>query len=143
MNSTDGPLESVMLRCPVGHYFNGPIEFLTWESTDKLGPYTGRFAPCSGRDSLGYGHDDRNRDGGFAVRDSRAEPEPEMSRPNSAPAYYLGHPAGMWITVMRQHRRPRMFATSTGKRSNRASPSNPVPLGTIPSLTRSFPKPNS
>ncbi len=28
--STDGPLESAMIRCPVGHWFNGPIEFLTW-----------------------------------------------------------------------------------------------------------------
>jgi hypothetical protein len=27
--STDGPLESAMIRCPLGHWFNGPIEFLT------------------------------------------------------------------------------------------------------------------
>lgn len=27
MRSTDGPLESVMIRCPVGHIFNVPIEF--------------------------------------------------------------------------------------------------------------------
>jgi hypothetical protein len=24
-----------------------------------------------------------------------------ISRPNTAPAYYLGHPAHLWITVMR------------------------------------------
>lgn len=30
-----------------------------------------------------------------------AVPEPEISRPNTAPAYYLGHPAHLWITVMR------------------------------------------
>ncbi len=29
MDSTDGPLDSVMIRCPVGHWFNGPLEFLT------------------------------------------------------------------------------------------------------------------
>ncbi len=29
--STDGPLESAIIRCPSGHWFNGPIEFLTWE----------------------------------------------------------------------------------------------------------------
>jgi hypothetical protein len=29
MDSTDGPLESVMIRCPAGHLFNGPVEFLT------------------------------------------------------------------------------------------------------------------
>lgn len=28
-NSTDGPLESAMIRCPCGHWFNGPVEFLT------------------------------------------------------------------------------------------------------------------
>lgn len=28
MRSTDGPLESVMIRCPAGHFFNAPIEFL-------------------------------------------------------------------------------------------------------------------
>lgn len=27
--STDGPLESAMIRCPVGHWFNGPIELLS------------------------------------------------------------------------------------------------------------------
>jgi hypothetical protein len=25
MNSTDGPLESAKIRCPRGHWFNGPI----------------------------------------------------------------------------------------------------------------------
>ena len=29
MDSTDGPLDSVMIRCPAGHWFNGPVEFLT------------------------------------------------------------------------------------------------------------------
>jgi hypothetical protein len=29
MSSTDGPLESAMIRCPQGHFFNGPIEFLS------------------------------------------------------------------------------------------------------------------
>jgi hypothetical protein len=28
MDSTDGPLESVMIRCPAGHVFNAPIELL-------------------------------------------------------------------------------------------------------------------
>ena len=52
--------------------------------------------------------DDRDRygAGGIAVLDFPAEPEPEISRPNTAPAYYLGHPARLWITVMRpRHRR--------------------------------------
>ena len=29
MRSTDGPLESAKIRCPRGHWFNGPIESLT------------------------------------------------------------------------------------------------------------------
>ena len=32
MQSSDGPLDSVMIRCPAGHLFNGPIEFLTWNN---------------------------------------------------------------------------------------------------------------
>jgi hypothetical protein len=28
--STDGPLESAKIRCPRGHWFNGPIDSLTW-----------------------------------------------------------------------------------------------------------------
>lgn len=32
MRSTDGPLESAMIRCPAGHRFNGTIESLTWDS---------------------------------------------------------------------------------------------------------------
>jgi hypothetical protein len=29
VRSTDGPIENVRIRCPSGHWFNGPIEFLT------------------------------------------------------------------------------------------------------------------
>jgi hypothetical protein len=34
-----------------------------------------------------------------------AEKEPEISGPNTAPAYYLGRPARLWITVMRPRRK--------------------------------------
>jgi hypothetical protein len=30
VGSTDGPLESARIQCPLGHWFNGPIESLTW-----------------------------------------------------------------------------------------------------------------
>jgi hypothetical protein len=40
----------------------------------------------------------------FTMR-STDGPEQKAHRPNSAPAYYLGHPACLWITVMRPHRR--------------------------------------
>jgi hypothetical protein len=29
--STGGPVESAVVRCPNGHYFNAPIEFLSLE----------------------------------------------------------------------------------------------------------------
>lgn len=35
MNSTDGPLESVMTRCPSGHLFSSPIEFLIIENQES------------------------------------------------------------------------------------------------------------
>ena len=31
VSSTDGPLESAKIRCPLGHCFNGPLDSLTWE----------------------------------------------------------------------------------------------------------------
>jgi hypothetical protein len=36
MRSTDGPLESAKIRCPRGHWFNGPIESLTVEERPDL-----------------------------------------------------------------------------------------------------------
>jgi hypothetical protein len=32
MMSTDGPLDSARIRCPRGHFFNGPLESLSCES---------------------------------------------------------------------------------------------------------------
>jgi hypothetical protein len=33
--STGAQLESAKIRCPRGHWFNGPIEFFTWKSTER------------------------------------------------------------------------------------------------------------
>jgi len=30
VRSSDGPLESAKIRCPRGHWFNGPVESLIW-----------------------------------------------------------------------------------------------------------------
>jgi hypothetical protein len=38
VTSTDGPLESARIRCPRGHYFNGPLESLTWEKSPSTAP---------------------------------------------------------------------------------------------------------
>ncbi len=32
-NSSDGPLENAKIRCPLRHWFNAPIEYLTWKKT--------------------------------------------------------------------------------------------------------------
>ena len=101
MRSTDGPMESAMIRCPAGHWFNGPIEFLTWDDTDKREPGTAAAAPSARRDSLTGDHDGLDRRGGSAVREIPAEPERDIPRPISAPAYYLGRPAHLWIAGMR------------------------------------------
>lgn len=37
--STDGPLESAMIRCPRGHWFNGPVEFLVVRKADSTAVY--------------------------------------------------------------------------------------------------------
>jgi hypothetical protein len=45
MRSTSGSLESAMIRCPSGHWFNAPIEFLTWKKA--LGhPASGTVGPA-------------------------------------------------------------------------------------------------
>ena len=103
MRSTDGPVESAMIRCPAGHYFCGAIESLTWDGKDKHDPGPAAVTPRAGRDSVPGSH--QGGVGGIAVRDFPAKPEPEISRPNTAPAYYLGHPARLWITIMRPRRR--------------------------------------
>ena len=107
MRSTDGPVEGAMIRCPAGHGFTGAIESLTWDSTDKPDPGTAGLGSRAGRASLQRGHDGR---GGFARRDVPAGAERKVRRSNTAPAYYLGHSAGLWITVMR----PRRERTTSG-----------------------------
>ncbi len=104
MRSTDGPVESAMIRCPAGHYFCGATESLTWHGTDNHDPgsaaVTSRTSRA-GRDSVPGSLDGHDGTYGSAIRHFPAEPEPGFSRPNTAPAYYLGHPARLWITVMR------------------------------------------
>jgi hypothetical protein len=103
MRSSDGPLESAMIRCPGGHWFNGPIEFLTCQRTDEHDPGSAERAPSARHDSLQGTHDGRDSAGRSAGRDFPARPQQEDSRPGTAPAYYLGRPARLWITAMRPH----------------------------------------
>ncbi len=103
MRSTDGPLESAMIRCPAGHWFNGPVESLTLEREDKHTPGTAEVASRDGHDSQ-CTHDCHDNGGGSAVCDVPARPWREDFHPSTAPAYYLGRPARLWITVMRPRR---------------------------------------
>jgi len=80
MRSTDGPLESVMIQCPSGHWFNGPIGSLTFESRQQHAPTTTAGASGAGQDS-------------------------RICRPNGAPPYYLSRPAWLWISAMTPRRR--------------------------------------
>jgi len=48
MHSTDGPLECAMIRCPVGHWFNGPIGSLTCQHSHKHHPGRARASPPPG-----------------------------------------------------------------------------------------------
>ena len=45
VRSTDGPLESARIKCPRGHWFNGPVESLTW---DKMPQVAARLAGLLG-----------------------------------------------------------------------------------------------
>ncbi len=108
MHSTDGPVESAMIRCPAGHWFNGPLESLTLHGSGQRDRGTAGTASSVSHDTPTGGHDRPHGSGGFAVPAFRAEPERDVPRPNGAPAYYLGRPAQLWITATRP--RPRRTA---------------------------------
>ncbi len=91
MRSADGPVESAMIRCPAGHSFSGPVEALSWDGPGKHDPGANR----AGR------------------RDFPGSPRRHARRPVTAPAYYLGRPAGQWMAIMRPRRR---LATGAGSR---------------------------
>ena len=136
LRSSDGPVEAAMIRCPSGHWFNGPIESLTWESekehhpgqagaassaTRRLreGPDDGSLdrptanSPMARADIIACDTPPDGRDGNI-VRYHPEEPQQEISRPNSAPAYYLGRPARLWLAAMgpRCKRKPLADANS-------------------------------
>jgi hypothetical protein len=142
--SSDGPLECAMIRCPVGHWFNGPIESLTLRlSLGARGsdqPPRGRSVPAGARgsDQPPRGRSVPRRDQrpadrsmldgtrGRAVRAPGGRPEQVIGRPAGAPPYYLGRPAWLWITAMTPHR----------GRAAEAPVDAPAPAS-VPSLRRS------
>jgi len=140
MCSTGGPLESAMIRCPAGHSFNGAIESLTWESSQRQA----RVAPGTRPGGRPGPHEGRAGGSRLAVPDP-SEPEREARRPNSAPAYYLGRPAHLFITAMRPTRRhtssdhPEPAVTGGGERSP-SRPGRPL-MGAGARAARVIPSP--
>jgi hypothetical protein len=105
LHSTDGLVESAMIRCPDGHWFTGPIESLTWERRHTHDQGTARAATGARPDSLNGSHDGPDGSGRYVSSgDCPREPDRETCRPNGAPAYYQGRPARLWITAMRRRR---------------------------------------
>ncbi len=49
VTSTDGPLESVRIRCPRGHWFNGPVESMTLARPAMAGGLSGMPDMTDGR----------------------------------------------------------------------------------------------
>jgi hypothetical protein len=99
VRSSDGPVEAATIRCPAGHWFNGAIESLTWDREETETSPTAR-ACLIARGTL---PDDR---GAAIGRDHPGKPRQETARRHTAPAYYLGRPARVWITAMSPRRRP-------------------------------------
>ena len=110
LRSSDGPLEAATIRCPSGHWFNGPIGSLTWESQDTHHP---------GKAEVTSSATDRFRGGpggGRPVRPTANSPTARagiIARANTAPAYYLGRPARIWMTAMNPRRRRKPAADYT------------------------------
>jgi hypothetical protein len=49
VTSTDGPLECARIRCPNGHWFNGPVESLCWPAEPKASLRSARRSLVSQR----------------------------------------------------------------------------------------------
>ena len=60
---------------------------------------------------------------GPATRDVHRATQGKARRPNTAPAYYLSHPAGLWITAMR----PRRRGSASRHRTRAAAAATPLP----------------
>ena len=103
MRSSGGPLESAMIRCSAGHWSNGPIESLTWERAGKHDPGTAAVAATASLPGLTGSHDGPHGTGGSLIQDPGG-PGQAIRRPNTAPAYYLGRPASLWITALSPRR---------------------------------------
>lgn len=147
MRSSDGPLEAAMIRCPSGHWFNGPVQSLTWEGKDTYHPGKDPATPATtyrfreGIENGGLGRPTANsptsragiivyytRLDGRGQQHHPASPRSaaaDIPRPSTAPAYYLGRPARLWITAMSPRRRREPLAGAQ-YRTGGDQPPNPA-----------------
>ena len=112
------------IRCPAGHYFCGAIESLTWDGKHKHDPGSAARTPPPGAITSKAAITAITVAADPAHRNVPAEPERDARRPNTAPAYYLGHPAALWITAMRPHHR---HTASRNPIEAAVSGGNPIP----------------
>ena len=69
MRSSDGPVEGAMIKCPVGHWFNGPIASLTLQGILTSDQGDARVAAGPGQDGP---TDDQLSPNGVGSRSSNA-----------------------------------------------------------------------
>ena len=92
LRCSDGPLEAAMIRCPSGHWFNGPIESLAWESQDTHHPGKAEVTPsATDRFQEGPG-------GGSPVRPAANSPRPGPGSLRATPALTVGAGPSSGIT---------------------------------------------
>jgi hypothetical protein len=118
MRSSDGPLESAMIRCPAGHWSNGPIESLTWDRDGRHEPGPAKAAASPRRPSH-PGNLGGPAGPGEAAGHDRGGGRRAGRRPNPVPAYYLGRPASEWVAALSPRRPARasghLMAAITGR----------------------------
>ena len=140
MRSSDGLVEAAMIRCPSGHWFNGPTESLTWEREQGPQAGTATASPPPRPRSAQTTRDTRpDRGHGPADPHPPRRPEQENSRPNTAPAHYLGRPAWLWLAAARPRHQPTPLAASQTRTGGGTQPAHPA-SNTQPEPPRAMPQ---
>jgi len=92
MRSSDGPLEAAMIRCPSGHWFNGPIEFLAPGKRAKHDPGHAEVASSARRDALKRTHGGLDGQGGFVMQESTGRRSRKFAARTAPPPATWGGP---------------------------------------------------
>jgi hypothetical protein len=90
VSSSKGPLETAMIRCPAGHWFNGPSNSSPGKTGTSRIPGAGAVAPSARRSSRTGGRDGSGAAAGPPGYSQRSPDGKPLAQ--TAPAYYLGRP---------------------------------------------------